>query len=510
MTSQRQADVALILEGTYPYVAGGVSMWTHHLIQAHANLSFELICLVAERAELKPRYSVPSNVTGITTIRVGSITAGDRNPGGLKALSQRLEGPLLRLQAGGGLAEVEKIIEEIRPFRSGIGRRALLNSPEAWELILRMYRAMHPESPFLDYFWSWRAILGGIFSMLLAPLPAARIYHAVSTGYAGLYAARAHLETGRPALLTEHGIYTNERRIEIAMADWLYQPAESGLTLEKSPRDLKLMWYEAFAAYSRACYEAASRIITLYSGNQYFQLADGAPPEKLAIIPNGVDYQRFSVLTEQRTRHAPAIALIGRVVPIKDVKTFLRAAAIVRELVPEIQVFVLGPADEDLQYFAECQALVQYLGLENCVQFTGPVSIADYLPRLDVVVLTSISEAQPLVILEAGAAGVPSVATDVGACREMLCGSPTENPQLGPGGEVTPLSNPTATAHAICRLLLDHDRWQAASRAIRERVRLYYDRPALDQAYAELYDYWRSAPDQPPAASPPIAGKDAA
>src|SRR5262249_55052855 len=138
MKTEKQADVALILEGTYPYVAGGVSMWTHHLLQAHSDLSFELVCLVPERAELNLRYDVPANVAGITNIRVGVLPAGDRNPrgakpGGIKALSERLEASLLRLQAGGGLAEVESILNELRPFAPRLGRRALLNSPEAWE-----------------------------------------------------------------------------------------------------------------------------------------------------------------------------------------------------------------------------------------------------------------------------------------------------------------------------------------------------------------------------------------
>jgi polysaccharide biosynthesis protein PelF len=507
MKSETVADVCLILEGTYPYVSGGVSMWTHHLLLAQSHLSFQLVCLVPERAEPTVRYQVPSNVAGITDVRVGALPAGDARLRGAKALFERLERPLLKLQADGGLAELGEVMNELRPFGGRLGRRALLNSPEAWELILRMYHATHPDSAFLDYFWSWRAILGGIYSMLLAPLPSARVYHTVSTGYAGLYASRAHLETGRPALLTEHGIYTNERHIEIAMADWLYQP-EGGLTLEKSPRDLRILWFRAFAAYSRACYQAASRIITLHTANQYFQIADGAPPEKLEIIPNGIDYRHFSLLQEKREEHPPAIALIGRVVPIKDVKTFIRAAAIVRAIVPDVQALVLGPADEDPEYFAECQALVSHLGLESCLQFTGPVSVPDYLPRLDVVVLTSISEAQPLVILEAGAAGVPSVATDVGACREMIHGSPNEEPPLGAGGEVTPLANPTATAQAIAGLLLDLDRWQRSSRAMRERVRRYYDKPGLDRSYRELYEHWRAAPGQLRAS--PVSGKDAA
>jgi glycosyltransferase involved in cell wall biosynthesis len=361
MKTRTQADVCLILEGTYPYVAGGVSTWTHQLVLAQSHLSFALVCLVPGSAELEPRYEIPPNVTQIHNIRVGTLPAGAGRPPETGELLKRLEPPLLRLLAGGGLGEVADIWRVLGPFRRRAGRYSLLNSPEAWELVLRMYHATRPESPFLDYFWSWRAILGGIYSVLLGELPPARLYHALSTGYAGLYATRAHVETGRPVLLTEHGIYTNERHIEIAMADWLHIPTARGLGLKTSPQDLRAMWLDAFAAYSRACYQAASRIITLHTGNQRFQIADGADAAKLEIIPNAIDYRRFSALAARRSAHQPTIALIGRVVPIKDVKTFIRATAILREFVPELQSLVLGPADEDPRYFTECQDLVRYM-----------------------------------------------------------------------------------------------------------------------------------------------------
>jgi hypothetical protein len=65
MSTGQQAEVCLILEGTYPYVAGGVSTWTHQLLLAQSHLSFALVCLVSEKAELTPRYEIPPNVTKI-------------------------------------------------------------------------------------------------------------------------------------------------------------------------------------------------------------------------------------------------------------------------------------------------------------------------------------------------------------------------------------------------------------------------------------------------------------
>jgi glycosyltransferase involved in cell wall biosynthesis len=501
MNAERQlADVCLILEGTYPYVTGGVSTWTHDLIKAHKDLSFHLVTLLPIGASTQMRYEVPGNVISHSRIFVQQLADGQMADRAAIKLCDQLEGPLLRLQSHGGVKPLADIIEALRPCRAEAGKLALLNSPAAWNLLRRMYDQTYPDSSFLDYFWSWRLLLGGMYSVLLSKLPKALVYHTVSTGYAGLLAARAAIEQDRPVLLTEHGIYTNERRIEIGMADWLHTGKTTSLDLESRIHTLKDLWINTFIGYSRACYEVASEIITLYEGNQQFQLQDGAAPEKLRIIPNGIDYDRFSRIRRE-TKTRPTVALIGRVVPIKDVKTFIRACGLLKDLVPGVRALILGPMDEDPEYFHECETLVRHLGIEEEVTFTGRVKLDDYLGRIDVVALTSISEAQPLTILEAGAAGIPSVSTDVGACCEVIIGRSSESPALGPGGAVTPLCNPVATAAAIAKLLNDAQWYAQCSRAIRQRVLRLYNKTILEKTYRDVYDTYRQQPTRPVAPS---------
>ncbi len=189
-SSQTVADVCLVLEGTYPFVTGGVSSWTHQLLLAQADTTFHLLCLVPAGGELTLRYTVPPNVLSVTTLTVGRVPEG-RKVRHLDTLLCRLEPHLQRILSGGGLSDVAAVIHELAPVRSFIGAGALMNSPEAWELLTRMYESTHASSPFLDYFWTWRALLGGLYSILLAPLPPARLYHPACTGYAGLVTARA-------------------------------------------------------------------------------------------------------------------------------------------------------------------------------------------------------------------------------------------------------------------------------------------------------------------------------
>lgn len=479
-------DVCLILEGTYPYVAGGVSSWVHDLVGAQSDLTFHIVSLMPGEAPPERRYEVPDNVRGINHVFLQKMPSGSGKVRGLKRCLSDMEPALKSMQSGGSLADVQHLLDILTPQRKAFGRDVLLNSEQAWQMLLRMYKEDMPESSFLDYFWTWRSLLGGLFNILLSPMPEAKVYHTVSTGYAGLFAARAKLDTGRPVLLTEHGIYTNERRIEIAMADWLYEAPGGSLGLEKPKRDLKDLWIDTFVAYSRSCYQACDQIITLYSGNQDLQRRDGAAENLLRIIPNGVDYERYSKV-ERTPNPEPTIALIGRVVPIKDIKTYIRSVALLRREVPNIKALMMGPTEEDEDYFRECQQMVEHLELEENFIFTGRVQLTEYLGQVDVMVLTSISEAQPLVILEGGAAGIPTVSTDVGACRDMLHGMPHEDPPLGIGGAITPLSNPAETARELAALLKDPEYMASARVAIKERVRKYYNKLEIDRIYHDLY-----------------------
>lgn len=492
------ADVCLLLEGTYPYVAGGVSSWVHDLIGGHPELTFHVVSLLPDPSYRKEhKYKIPANLTGITHVYLQRLAPGEHRLPGVEKLLPAIAPLMQAVQARGGLAEVAALDRALAPHRGRLGRGVLMDSRAAFKVLTKLYGDVMPGASFLDFFWTWRSLFGGLFAVLLAEVPPAKVYHAVSTGYAGLLGARLTLETQRPLLLTEHGIYTNERRIEIAMADWLQDTATGGLMVDKPRRDLRDMWIDTFVSYSRATYEACAEIITLYGGNQDMQLRDGAPPDRLKVIPNGIDYAKFSKVERgPREGRRPTVAFIGRVVPIKDVKTFLRAISILRASVPDVLADILGPQEEDAEYYEECRRMVEHLGLQDTVRFLGRVNLTDHLGRVDVIALTSISEAQPLVILEAGASGVPTVATDVGACREMILGPSYEDPHLGPAGAITPVASPAATADALRRLLLDLPWWRRCSDAIKERVRRSYNKVEIDRIYGELYHTHIAAPDR--------------
>ncbi len=479
----RIADVCLILEGTYPYVAGGVSTWTHELIGRQSHLNFHIVSILPKESEVVLKYDLPPNVIGVTDLRLQRLPSGGAHNVSVRDFKEALTNLTVKTASLDDLRQVQSLLNS-RAFK--LTEADLMDSEAAFALLTEMYEESFEDNSFLDYFWSWRAIAGSLFSVMQFELPKAKSYHALSTGYAGLLAARAKVETGRPVILTEHGIYTNERRIEIASADWLEDAFVRSLSIESGRRTLRDLWIDTFSNYSLLAYHAADEILTLYEGNQAAQLIDGADLAKMRVIPNGVDVQRFSSI-RPKDHERPTIALIGRVVPIKDIKSFIRTCAMLREHMPDIRALVMGPTDEDEKYYQECCDMVEYLSLGDTVEFTGQVKIDDYLGEIDVIVITSISEAQPLVILEAGAAGIPCVSTNVGACSEMLYGHPSESPRLGAGGEVVALSNPAVSADAILRLLTDRHHYADCSAAMRQRVALYYTKEQQHSAYKALY-----------------------
>jgi len=485
----RKADVCLIVEGAYPYVTGGVSSWVDWLMRSQPDLSFSVVAISPGPEQLRPRYQPPPNQVVQHDLVLHSALSRARRPSRPERTSaaQRLVPVLSRFLSGGGSAELRELVSVVNTPGKEMSLYDLLESREAFETVRGMYAALMPQASFLQFYWAWRALCGGLFATLKLELPDARIYHASSTGYAGLLAARAAIETGRPALVTEHGIYTNERRIEILMADWISDTVDKGLNVDDPRMDLRDLWIKAFESYARSCYEVCSQVTTLYRDNQGLQVSLGAEPDRLKVIANGVDVERFAALDIAGQDERPTMALIGRVVPIKDIRTFVAAAAAAHREVPDIRALVIGPTEEDPAYAEECRRLIAELGLEDCVELTGPVRLAEWLPKVHVVVLTSLSEAQPLVLLEAGAAGIPCVATNVGACREIIEGAGDADDPLEHGGFITDLVSPEQVADRVCRLLRSSSLRKEMGESLRRRVRRRYASMTAQANYAALY-----------------------
>lgn len=490
-----KADIALLLEGTYPFIRGGVSSWVHQMITGLPEYTFALVFLGGAREHYgKQQYELPANVTHLECHYLMD-TPTDTRPRPRKGNRQAFQAQRdLHEQFKSGTPVPAEVLHQVFADlgrEKGITREDFLHSKESWNMIDDSYRRFCTEPSFVDYFWTIRIMHAPLFQLadIARKLPPVRMLHSISTGYAGLLGAIASEQRGLPYALSEHGIYTKERKIDLSQAQWISDPTDevSG-TLSDQLGYIRRLWIRFFEALGRLAYQQADPIISLYQGNRLRQLQDGAEAGRTDIIPNGIDPGRFNAARLARPFNTPKVlGLVGRVVPIKDIKTFIRAMRSVCEVIPEAEGWIVGPEDEDAEYVQECRELVTSLGLEGKVKFLGFQNINDILPRLGLMVLTSISEALPLVTLEAHAAGLPCLATDVGACRELIEGSSEEDHALGASGAVVPIADPEATAREAVHLLSDREAWRKAQGAGLERVKRYYTLDSMFDAYRGIY-----------------------
>lgn len=159
---------------------------------------------------------------------------------------------------------------------------------------------------------------------------------------------------GSPLLLTEHGIYSREREEEIIKADWV-----KGY--------FKDLWIEYFYRLSDCIYTAADQVVTLFGRNREIEIELGCPAEKIRIIPNGVRTSDYEALPSGPEDGKIRIGAVVRIVPIKDIKTMLQSFALVKREVPNAELVIMGPVEEDESYYEECLRMVEALEVQDVV-----------------------------------------------------------------------------------------------------------------------------------------------
>jgi polysaccharide biosynthesis protein PelF len=486
----QRADVTLLFEATYPYVRGGVSNWAHWLIQSLPEVRFAVVFIGSKPSDYgEMGYVLPKNVVHMQCAYLWDsepIESPRPRPGDQFHFTDvvRLHQDLRRAKGGLEKTLIERVLRHAarEPDTTSAD---FFYSRAAWERICDGYGQSCPGESFINYFWAVRNAHTPLLKVMKAvgPIPPTRVVHAISTGYAGVLGAMLRSLYPCAFILTEHGIYTIERKIDLMNA-FLRESPDSASSSDSS----RQMWVRWFEGLGRITYASADMITTLYEKNRMRQMADGADPRITRVIPNGIDMERLAPLRAKRPQRVPPLfGLLGRIVPIKDCKTFIRAMRVIVSQLPEAQGWLIGPEEENPRYVVECKQLVRSLGLERHVSFLGFRNIDEILPELGLLMLTSISEAFPLALVEAFASGLPAIATDVGACRNLVEGSGDDDRALGAAGAVVPIADPEATASAALGLISDEQRWRAAQTAGIRRVERYYNQETVLAQYREMY-----------------------
>lgn len=457
------------MEGSYPYVRGGVSSWTHELINSMPEHQFVLWVIGAlEESRGKFRYQLPANVVEVREVFLD------------EALKLRAKKNSTYAFTDEESAEISKLFMSEDPdwdilfncySKKDRNPVAFLMSEQFLCLLKELCRERYPFASFSALFYTVRSMFLPLMYLMGTEIPQADIYHSTAAGYGSVLGAMGAWKYHKPFLLTEHGIYTREREEEILRSKWV------------AP-EFRDLWISLFHVLSRCAYNRADRVTSLFSKAMDTQVELGCRPEKCQVIRNGIQTQAFAGIPMKEPDGTVDIGAVVRVVPIKDIKTLIYAFANLQSQIRKVRLHIIGDLS-DAEYSNECIALVQQLGLTNVI-FVGETNVREYMAKLDFTVLSSISEGQPLAVIESLAAQRPCVVTNVGACRELVEGG--EGDSFGTAGICVPPMHAKALTEALAQLCQNPGLRQAMGVAGQRRVQRYYSLQEMVANYNDLYE----------------------
>jgi len=462
--------ICFVSEGCYPYVTGGVSSWINTMIQSFPKIEFVVWTVITDRsASGRFVYDLPDNVVEVHETYLNDKDWMGKSKARRRSVSEKHR-KALRTLLMGKRVDWEGIFDYIHNEDPSIN--GLLMGRAFYDIIRDYYDSYFPQINFTDFLWTMRSMYLPLFQVLDQNVPKADLYHCAASGYAGILGCLAAHINGGGLLLSEHGIYTREREEELIKADWLQS-------------FYKNIWIEHFRKMSQAIYDRAWAVTALFEDASELQAELGCPREIQRVIPNGIDPGRFEgIPVKDGDDGYVDIGAFVRLTPIKDIKTMLQAFSLAKSADPRLRLWVMGPDDEDLEYAGECREYTEYLGISDVI-FTGRIRTNDYIGKMDFTILTSISEGQPLVILESFAARRPVIATDVGNCRGLIMGEGSDT--LGPAGIVTHVMNVNELSSAMLELAAHPMKTARMGETGYRRLNERYTLGHMREAYALLY-----------------------
>ena len=200
--------------------------------------------------------------------------------------------------------------------------------------------------------------------------------------------------------------------------------------------------------------------------------------QRVLIVPNGVDYAFWGETASgpELAFRAPLIVAVGRLHPVKGQDVLLHAFRRVRDRIGDARLLIIGEGG----LRPELERIAAELGIDDAVEFAGQLSPGDvrsWYRRAKVFALPSRSEGLPLSLLEAMAAGVPAIATSVGAVPEVL---------VAGTGLIVPPENKSVLGDGLVELLINTQR----ATEFRDRARARaasFSAAESDRAYEEIF-----------------------
>jgi len=464
----------------YPNFAyGGVYTWEKALVEQLSDWEF-VVYNQLSNSNTNGVFRVPKNVVGVTSLPLfGASRCEEFSEGPFlgrvigtsrKAVEEYFVPLFLRfvsrvISVDCQPSQVTESVLELHAFFRKFDYKKCVESPSAWEGFLRLlqedqlYREMSLNEALLAY-----QMLQRVMQSLSVDVPKVDLVHCSLVWTPSLIAVVAKAKYGSPVIVTEHGVAFRELM--------LYYNA---YTFDEAS---KVMMKVFAANIVKAVYSIADIVAPVCSANTEWERNLGVPAEKIRVIYNGIDTQRFRPISVQRKTDRPVVVSVGRIEIFKDVISLITAMKDVRDEIPNVMCLIYGESI-DLEYSKKCVEAVEELKLEANVRLMGKTTEPEKAYNLaDVVAMSSLTEAFPFAAIEAMACGKPVVATDVGGTSEAIEGC----------GILVRSRNPPELARAIVKLLKDKPLRTRLGDAALRRARDKFELSSSANQYRMLYE----------------------
>ena len=492
-TQSRPLTVCLVNEGSYPHYKGGVSTWCDMLVRGLPEVNFVLISLVADPSA-RPVFELPDNVVGLIPVALwgtGEVLELQRDLSLRQVLRRKLSAPQKLIEERflplfgefmdalwADVADPLRLAENIRDMATYFRRYdydATMRSRVVWdrfrERSVAGYRqgagSLTPPQPvsLLDVTNVMRLVYRWL-TVLAINIPQVDVIHAAAAGLCSMFGIVASRNPRTAFLLTEHGVYLRERLLALARTEETH---------------FEQTFQARFAQrITEASYACADKITPGSNYNHRWEVHNGALADSIQTIYNGPDPQQFTPATQNKPPDAPPVIVwLGRIDPLRDLETLIRAAAIVCDERPDTKFILYGkPPKGNEWYYQKCLDMRERLKLQDNVIFAGfAASAAAAYNEGDFVILSSISEGFPYSVVEAMMCGRTVVGTDVGGVSEALEGC----------GLVVEPRNPADMARACLQLIRDPELTRDMGRKAREKALTQFSLQQCNAGYLTMY-----------------------